>query len=122
MDNSGIIIIAVKPADITTVLEEIKPVVDESQLLISVAAGVTTQSIEACLGRRPAVVRCMPITSCAVVESATAIAAGMYAGEKHLSQRKLFGALGEVVAVDEIQHGPCHQAFRQRSRILLLPG
>lgn len=102
LENAGIIIIAVKPSDITTVLEEIKPVVDESQLLISVAAGVTTQSIEACIGSRPAVVRCMPNTSCAVGESATAIAAGMYAGEEHLSAaRKLFGALGEVVAVDE---------------------
>ncbi|HOO13368.1 MAG TPA: NAD(P)-binding domain-containing protein, partial [Bacillota bacterium] len=36
LENAGIIIIAVKPSDITTVLEEIKPVVDESQLLISV--------------------------------------------------------------------------------------
>ena len=102
LDNSDIIIIAVKPADITAVLEEIRPVVDESQLLISVAAGVTTRSIEGCTGRRLPVVRCMPNTSCAVGESATAIAAGMHANEEHLSiARKLFGALGEVVVVDE---------------------
>lgn len=102
LDNSGIIIIAVKPADITAVLEEIKPVLDENQLLISVAAGITTQSIEDCIGRRLPVVRCMPNTSCAVGESATAVAGGRYAKEKHLSIAcKLFEALGEVVVVDE---------------------
>ena len=102
LDNTGIIITAVKPADLTAVLEEIRPVVDKNHLLISVAAGVPTRSIEGCIGRELPVVRCMPNTSCAVGESATAMAGGKYAKKQHLSiSFRLFEALGEVVVVDE---------------------
>jgi len=102
LENADMIIIAVKPCDMPAVLEEIKPNVRETQLLVSVAAGVTTRAIEGCLDKKIPVIRCMPNTSCAVGESATAAAKGRFANEGHLSAAcTLFEALGEVVVVDE---------------------
>ena len=48
--RSNIVILAVKPQDIGDVLKEIRPYIKE-KLLISIAAGVTTLSIEKSLGR-----------------------------------------------------------------------
>jgi pyrroline-5-carboxylate reductase len=102
LDNTDIIILAVKPADAMAVLEEIKPMIDEKQMIVSVIAGVTTENIEKVLGKRIAVIRVMPNISCAIGESATAITKGRFANERHLATAsKLFNALGEVVVVDE---------------------
>jgi pyrroline-5-carboxylate reductase len=102
LDNTDIIILAVKPSDIMSVLEEIKPIISEKQLIISVAAGVTTEKLENYLEKDVAVIRVMPNISCAIGESATAIAKGRFATERHLNTTcKLFEALGEVVVVEE---------------------
>jgi pyrroline-5-carboxylate reductase len=102
LDNTDIIILAVKPSDAMSVLEEIKPIIDEKQLIISVIAGVTTESIERVIGKRIAVIRVMPNISCAIGESATAISRGRFASERHLAiASTLFNELGEVVVVDE---------------------
>jgi pyrroline-5-carboxylate reductase len=102
LDNAEAIIIAVKPKDIPDVLKEIKPAISEKQLVISVVAGVTTVTIENYVDKKLRVIRCMPNTSCAVGESATAVAKGRYANQSHLSAAcRLFKALGEVVVVDE---------------------
>jgi len=101
-NNTDTIILAVKPQDIQEVLEEIKPIISEKQLLVSVAAGITTQTIARILEKDIAIIRVMPNTSCAVGASATAIAKGKLANERHLlTVSKLFQALGEVVVVDE---------------------
>lgn len=100
--NTNIIIIAVKPNDLVAALNEINPSVCEKHLIVSVAAGVSTQTIENCIGKQVPVIRCMPNTSCAVGESATAVAEGRYSDKSHLADVcKLFEALGKVVVVDE---------------------
>ncbi|MGI6114467.1 MAG: pyrroline-5-carboxylate reductase [Mahellales bacterium] len=102
LDNTDIIVLAVKPSDAMSVLEEIRPIIDEKQLIVSVIAGVTTESIERVIGKKIAVIRVMPNISCAIGESATAIARGKFASERHLATAsKLFNELGEVVVVDE---------------------
>lgn len=102
LDNTDVIVLAVKPTDVPEVLQEIRDFISDKQLVISVAAGITTEMIETLLDRDIPVVRVMPNTSCAVGESATAIAKGRLANRRHLSTAcKLFEALGEVVIVDE---------------------
>lgn len=54
------IILAVKPQIIKTALQEIKPALNQKQLVISVAAGVEIKIIKGCLYRNQPVVRVMP--------------------------------------------------------------
>jgi len=71
-----IIILAVKPKDMGKVLKEIAPSVTGKQLLVSIAAGVTIESIEKSLGKKARVVRVMPNTPALVQEGAAAAFAG----------------------------------------------
>ncbi len=102
LDNTDTIILGVKPQDMQEVLKEIKPIISEKQLLITVAAGITTDAIASVLKKNIAIIRVMPNTSCAVGASATAIAKGKLANDRHLATAsKLFESLGEVAVVEE---------------------
>jgi len=101
MADSEVIIVAVKPADMHVVLREVAPHASPRHLVVSVAAGVSLETIEDHLPRVPAV-RAMPNTSTAVGASATAICAGRWADAAHLATvREVFEAVGRVVLVPE---------------------
>lgn len=100
--QSDILLLAVKPQNVASVCEEIREVLQPSQLLISVAASVTTDYIESCLGKAIPVVRAMPNTPAVVGAAMTAICKGEFASAEHLDIAKtLFRAVGEVVELDE---------------------
>lgn len=98
--QSNIIIIAVKPQDIIKVLEEIKPHVKE-KLIISVAAGAETSSIEKVLGK-VAVIRVMPNMPAMVGKGISAISRGRFAGSNDFkAASRIFSNVGEVIEVKE---------------------
>lgn len=101
MSDGEVIILAVKPPDMPTVLDEIAPHVHPRHLVISVAAGVPIEVLEHHLVSVP-VVRTMPNTSTAVRASVTAIASGRLAGDDHLAiVREIFEAVGWVTVLPE---------------------
>jgi len=101
--DADIVILAVKPQVLATVLEHEAAAIPGGALILSVAAGVTTSTIESRLHRPAPVVRAMPNTAAMVGYSATAIAAGAYAKEADLAvARSVFEAVGRVVVVDEV--------------------
>lgn len=59
---ADLIILAVKPQDITQTIQGIAPVVDDPKVVISIAAGVPTAKIESAFGKPVRVVRVMPNT------------------------------------------------------------
>jgi pyrroline-5-carboxylate reductase len=96
-----VVVIAVKPRDVSGVLKTIAGHVGESQTLISLAAGVTTQAYENVLGAVP-VVRAMPNTPALVREGVTGIAPGSHAGTRHLDvATEILGAVGSVRVMEE---------------------
>jgi pyrroline-5-carboxylate reductase len=98
---ASIIILAVKPRDMADVLGELRGLITNAHLVISVAAGITLATIEEALRDVP-VIRAMPNTSAAVQESATVLAAGTRADEPHLDDAEvIFRAVGDVAVVDE---------------------
>jgi pyrroline-5-carboxylate reductase len=100
--EAAIVVIAVKPQTMGECLEEIKEAVDQSKLIISIAAGITTVFIESRLGDSVRVVRVMPNTPALVGAGATAICAGSNAGKSDLDEaEKIFAALGKVYRLDE---------------------
>jgi pyrroline-5-carboxylate reductase len=96
------LILAVKPQDIDTLLAELKPVVTPDQLVVSVAAGITTEHLARGLGEGVPIVRCMPNTPALVDEAMTAVSAGPHAEDAHLAEA-LLSAVGRVVRVPESQ-------------------
>lgn len=98
---ASIVFIAVKPGSIPELLGQLGGAT-AGKSFISIAAGVTTQSLEAGLGAEARVVRAMPNTPALVGAGATGLAAGRFATEADLAQAKtLLAAVGTVEIVPE---------------------
>src|SRR6266545_2358332 len=99
--ESDVVILAVKPQIMASVLHEIAGSVS-GKLLISIAAGIPTRTLRAQLGRPARLIRVMPNTPALVLEGVTAIARaeGLEAGDLETAQ-ELFGAVGRVVVLEE---------------------
>ncbi len=102
VQESRVVVLAVKPQDLDGVLQEIRAAVSQHHLLISIAAGVPTTRIEQLLGGEPRVVRAMPNTPALVGQGMTVIVPGRYAraADAALAQR-LFAAVGDAVVVGD---------------------
>jgi pyrroline-5-carboxylate reductase len=100
--DANIVLLAVKPQMVPGILSQVSSVLAESQLVLSIAAGVQIGTMETLLVRKIPVIRCMPNTPSLVGEGATALAKGSSATTEHLAQAEfLFSAVGKTVIVDE---------------------
>lgn len=100
--SADILIIATKPYVVPEVLAEIGSTLKPKQLVVSIAAGVTIDSIQSELGTNVPVVRVMPNTPCLIGEGSTALAPGKYATSAHMDlAAEIFSAVGKVVRVTE---------------------
>ncbi|WP_433499270.1 pyrroline-5-carboxylate reductase [Sphaerimonospora sp. CA-214678] len=98
------LILAVKPQDMAALLAEIASFVPADRLVISVAAGITTQFVESRLGVQVPVVRVMSNTPVLVDEAMSVISAGTYAEEEHLARTEaLLSPVGKVLRIPESQ-------------------
>jgi pyrroline-5-carboxylate reductase len=103
-ERADTVALVVKPQDIATVLDEIAPVLRSGQLLVSLAAGITTAFMEERVPDGVAVVRVMPNTPALVDEGMHAISGGSHCDEAHLAEAEaLMAATGRVVHVPEKQ-------------------
>ena len=84
--QSEYVILAVKPQYFETVFEEIRPVLKENQIVISLAPGQTIASLTERLGGKVRVVRTMPNTPALVGEGITAVCPNANVGEEDLKQ------------------------------------
>ena len=100
--SSDIILLAVKPDVIKTVLSEVSSDLNQPKWCISIAAGVSTAVIEGVLQTGSPVVRVMPNTPAMVYEGMSAICPGRYAREEHIQKtRQIFQAVGKVIVIQE---------------------
>jgi pyrroline-5-carboxylate reductase len=102
--NADTLVITVKPQDMNALLDQIAPHVPADRLVISVAAGIPTATIERRLGLDVPVVRVMSNTPVLVDEAMSVISAGRYAGEMHLRRaEELLRPVGNVLRIPESQ-------------------
>ncbi len=100
--KSEIIVYATKPQILGSVLKETAPALDQSKLVISIAAGVPLAAIAAGLQKELRLIRVMPNICAFVKESATAIAAGEYASKEDVAlARAIFDSVGVTVFIQE---------------------
>jgi len=97
-----IIILAVKPQVMEKVLVEIRDAVMEEQLIISLAAAITTGFIAERLGKRVPVIRAMPNMPCLVNQGMTVLCPGEYAKETDIElAKRIFASTGLVEVIDD---------------------
>ncbi len=100
--NADIIFLGVKPQVVQEVLEEIRDQITDRQMIISVAASVSTRQIEDVLGKKVPVVRAMPNTPCFLGVGMTGLCRGRYASDEQVNLAcGIFDIVGRTVVVDE---------------------
>lgn len=102
VQSSDIVIYAVKPQIIASVLKETNKVLDMSKLIISIAAGVPLFAIETALQKDLRLIRVMPNVAVSVKTGATAIASGKHVLDGDIGMAKeIFDSVGESVVIAE---------------------
>ena len=100
--TADIIILAVKPYQIEEVLGELQGHLGTEHLLISVAAGITSEFIRTHSREEMRVIRVMPNTPAFVGEGMTVISGGKHATVEDIAKaKKIFSAIGRVLVLDE---------------------
>lgn len=98
--GAGIVIIGVKPAMVPDVLREIADAIEPDAVVVSVAAGVTTATMESIVSQ--SVVRSMPNTPAIVGRAVTGVSAGSRARAEDVALAvRLFETVGSVLEVPE---------------------
>jgi pyrroline-5-carboxylate reductase len=103
-ERADTLVLVVKPQDMGGLVDEIGPRVRRGQLVVSLAAGITTAFLESRLPEGVPVVRVMPNTPALVDEGMAAIAPGSHCDDEHLAiAEDLLGSTGRVMRVPEKQ-------------------
>jgi pyrroline-5-carboxylate reductase len=96
------LVLTVKPQDMEALLEQIREVVKEDQLVITFAAGIRTSFIERRLEAPCPVVRVMSNVPVLVDEAMSVVSPGARAEDKHLAVAEEFlGSVGRVIRLPE---------------------
>ncbi len=99
--KSEIIILAVKPFQISEVLNNIKNELGSNKILVSVVTGVTMSDIRSIVGDKISIFRAMPNTAIAIQQSMTCVCSDKVNSTEIKYVHDLFKNLGLVVTIDE---------------------
>ena len=109
-DNATFVVVAVKPADVESVLAELAEAAGNAdndsveQVFVTVAAGITITYFESRLPAGTPVIRAMPNAAALVGAGVTALAKGRFVTPPQLEEvSALFDAVGGVLTVPESQ-------------------
>lgn len=102
--DANVVVLAVKPQGLKAVCEQLKEVIQPGALIISVAAGIRAQSLEAWLGPK-ALVRCMPNTPSSIGLGASGYYCnGLVSEQQKVLAQQILSAVGLAIEVmDEAQ-------------------
>lgn len=93
--DSDLIILATKPGVITSVCQQIAPVLKPGCVVICIAAGISIAQLEHYLPKKQAVIRCMPNTPALIQQGATGLFSNRYVKDSQkLQAERLFKNLG----------------------------
>lgn len=102
LESAQVIILAVKPQQVSEVLTPLAGTWTKNHLVVSIAAGITLETLETLVGGVPRVVRVMPNTPCLVGRGASAFCLGSAAtAEDALLVERLLSAVGLAEQVPE---------------------
>ncbi len=99
--NADVVILSVKPQMLKQVASELSSAVAHRPLMISLAAGITTESLQRWLGGELSIVRAMPNTPSQVLQGAAGLFANVYVSsqQKNIAY-EILSAIGMVTWVE----------------------
>lgn len=100
--KADLLVLAVKPGVLPVVIEEIRDVVDDRKLVLSVAAGKTTKWLSAQFEHPVKIIRCMPNTPALVQEGCSAVCRSSAVSEEELNEvLQIVSSFGLAEVVNE---------------------
>ena len=101
VENSDIVIIAVKPKDSKDVLEEIKDSLTSEKVLVSIMAGIKIEKIENIIGKDKPVIRMMPNLNVKVKKGIIAYCSNKNGKKYERIVEKIFSPVGFLFKIPE---------------------
>jgi pyrroline-5-carboxylate reductase len=102
VERSDVLVLAVKPQSMSTALAQLRPVISDGHLVISVAAGIPIAALREGLGAERRIIRVMPNTPVLLGEGASAYAIGQgVTADDETLVRSFLESVGRVVCVPE---------------------
>jgi len=99
--DAAVVILSVKPYQLEEIINEISPCLGEDTLVVSVATGVSAETIMEMTGKKLPVFRAMPNTAIEIGESMTCISS-LNANQKQENEIvELFNHLGKAIIIPE---------------------
>ena len=103
IDGADVIVLAVKPQVMKAVCQALQPNLQDGQLIVSIAAGITCASMTAWLGEQP-IVRCMPNTPALLRQGVSGLyATSAVSAEQRQQAEELLSAVGIALWLNEEQ-------------------
>ncbi len=100
--QADVILLGVKPYQVSALVEEIRPALTPDKLLISFAASVKTAAIEDVAGISIPVIRSMPNTPSMLGAGISALCSGRFVTDAQIAlAARIFETVGRTVIVDE---------------------
>lgn len=100
--EADIILMAVKPFVVKDVLTEIEDRIDDTKLIITIAAGISTNRVEEILEKAARVIKVMPNTPALLGEGMSAVCKGEHASNEDFQfVIKIFEGVGKVIKAKE---------------------
>lgn len=100
--GAEVVVLAVKPQDVAALLGEVGPAIAPGTLVISIAAGIRTGTIEEQVPAGVDVVRAMPNTPARVDRGVTGLSPGQHCSTEALAlSERLLASVGQAIVVPE---------------------
>lgn len=101
--DCGLVLLAVKPNAVKSVMSDLSGVCDiENKLIVSIAAGTSTDALEKYIGKNVRIIRVMPNTPALVGEGMAALCKNSLATERDMKTAvDMFSTFGKAVEVAE---------------------
>jgi pyrroline-5-carboxylate reductase len=99
--KADIVFLCVQPKQLSHLLEEIDPILNEDQVLVSVVTGVDLKMISSQLSKQIPVIRSMPNTAIAIGESMTCICSENATSEQLEEVQSIYETLGSTLIIEE---------------------
>ena len=99
--NSELVILAIKPFQVSDVLRGLKKDLTTKHVLVSVVTGVMINDIETVIKKKLPIFRAMPNTAIAIQESMTCLSFNNASNDQIKFVKDLFDTLGKVTVIDE---------------------
>ena len=101
VQKSDILIFAVQPNQFESILEEIKPVLNDKHVIISTITGYAIERVEKQLGDQYPIIRPMPNTAISVGKSMTCLCSNKVGKKRLPIAEAIYNGLGSTLTIEE---------------------